>query len=263
MTNEINNEADGHASILGDLYRGRDTSISDLEAAFAWTMECRQFDDPKNELTDATDALTSDQLSALKGTHVNESLPSVLGEWEVARDALLACFAIERAEDLADELDDYEEAQAIIVDFMADSTGKDEWFDYHAARTSLAKHNLLDVVDFCIDEGVPASVVPDVILKATLSGWIDDVLKSDPALTTTRSDDRDGLVDDYRSLRSPGSATPPSQKSSKPSTNGDQNRWRGKRKSSNAKRRNPANTCPSANSWVTPEMLQRGSSPAS
>lgn len=200
LTNEINNEADGHASILGDLYRGRDTSISDLEAAFAWTMECRQFDDPKNELTDATDALTSDQLSALKGTHVNESLPSVLGEWEVARDALLACFAIERAEDLADELDDYEEAQAIIVDFMADSTGKDEWFDYHAARTSLAKHNLLDVVDFCIDEGVPASVVPDVILKATLSGWIDDVLKSDPALTTTRSDDRDGLVDDYRSL---------------------------------------------------------------
>jgi hypothetical protein len=113
---------------------------------------------------------------------------------------VLDAFDSSRQADLAGELNDYAEAADVIAALHADPGGQQEWFAYQEAQAELEASGLGVAIEFCIAERVPAAQVPEVLDRALLQEWADHILAADPSLRTVRAEDRDALVEEYRTL---------------------------------------------------------------
>src|SRR6266480_148101 len=120
--------------------------------------------------------------------------------WRRSRDAVMAAFGPDRRRELAAELDDYAGTAQLLEAMFDDTSGRDEWHAYQAARASLAAYGLDTAVDFCIAEHVEPAQVPGVIERAVLQEWAEHHLRTDPALATVRAADRAALVREYQEL---------------------------------------------------------------
>ena len=137
-------------------------------------------------------------MSAILAGH----LGAAADRWQQASQALTAAFDAGRQQDLAAELDDYDDAADLITALQQDTGGKDEWHAYQAARAALAAYGLDVAVDFCITQHVPPGQMPRVLERALLQEWAEHHLRADPDLSTVRAADRDALVSEYQSLDS-------------------------------------------------------------
>ena len=180
--------------VCGDLYAGRETDVTALRAALDWARRLRTM------ITGGTGALTPAHLKAAESAVPMPRLPAADEAWRQARDALMAAFDADRRADLVTELDDYDDAADLLTVMFDDTSGRDEWHTYQAARASLAAHGLDVAVDFCIAEHVDPAQMPQVIERALLQEWAEHHIRTDPALAAVRAADRDALVREYQEL---------------------------------------------------------------
>jgi REase_MTES_1575/Protein of unknown function (DUF4011)/AAA domain/Protein of unknown function (DUF3320) len=180
--------------VCGDLYAGAETDVTALRAALDWARRLRAM------ITGGTGPLTPAHLKAAESAVPMPRLPAADEAWHQARDALMTAFDPDRRPDLVTELDDYDDTADLLTVMFDDSTARDEWHTYQAARASLAAHGLDVAVDFCIAEHVEPAQVPQVIERALLQEWAEHHIRTDPALAAVRAADRDALVREYQEL---------------------------------------------------------------
>lgn len=188
---EFDRAAGSHESILGALFRGRDTDLAEIDRAIEWASQIRRL---------AGGSLTAVQRTVLKTSHPLYGIDVALAKWEDARDRVINAFDESRHAELSRELDDYRTAPRLIDEFREDSIGQEEWFAYSTAREHLEKHGLGAAIDFCVDERVPANQVPQVIERALLRSWADHTIQRDARLRPVMARDRAALVEEYRTL---------------------------------------------------------------
>jgi REase_MTES_1575/Protein of unknown function (DUF4011)/AAA domain/Protein of unknown function (DUF3320) len=180
--------------VCGDLYAGVQTDVTALRAALGWAQRLRAM------LTGGGSGLTPAQLKAAESAVPTTQLPAAVDAWRAARGDLMAAFSPDRREDLAAELDDYDDGIDLINAMWDDAGGRDEWHVYQAARASLAASGLEVAVDFCVAQQVTPAQVPRVIERALLQEWAEHHLRTDPDLAAVRAADRDALVAQYQEL---------------------------------------------------------------
>ena len=179
---------------FGQQYDGPRTDIAAIRLAVEWTRLLRSW------VTAADVPLTPVQVKAIETAVPTDSLAAAAESWEQARDALMEAFDADRRQDLAIELDSYEDGEDLIDALRQDTGGKDEWHAYHRARDALGTHGLSTAIDFCVSERLPSEQVPQVIERSLLQEWADHQLRTDPALSTVRTTDRNALVAEYQKL---------------------------------------------------------------
>ncbi|HUY48773.1 MAG TPA: DUF4011 domain-containing protein [Streptosporangiaceae bacterium] len=182
--------------LCGQLYAGVATNVAALRAALEWARRLRAM------ITGGAGPLTPAQLKAAESAVPADHLAKSADAWREACAALLAAFSPHRRRELAAELDDYQGGDELFEVMFNDTSGRDEWHAYQAARASLAAHGMDAVVDFCIAERVEPAQVPQVIERALLQDWAEYQLRTDPALAPLRAVGRDTLVSGYQQLDS-------------------------------------------------------------
>ncbi|MBG0562771.1 DUF3320 domain-containing protein [Actinoplanes aureus] len=183
-----------YESILGPVYRGRNTDQRALAEAIEWAARARA-------LRTGTDAaLTSEQAQALAAGRPAADLRPLIEAWEDARGRIIDAFGPARQVRLATALDRYETARDLLRDLRDDAGGQQEWFDYLAAREVLTGYGLDTAVDYCADHGMPARRVGDVVARTAYRAWVDEVIAADERLQPLAAAERAELVDEFRRL---------------------------------------------------------------
>ncbi|MBO3741927.1 DUF4011 domain-containing protein [Actinoplanes flavus] len=165
------------------------TDPAALAAAVAWAARTREL---------AGGQLTEAQAEALHDLRPVPGLAERAQEWAEAGRAVLAGFAPQRQAELRGRFDDYRRAATLLRQLRDDGSGQEEWFACLDAREVLAAHGLDAAVGYCADQHVDRALVPAVLRRALLHGWVDAVARADGRLRTWRSEDRDRLVAEFR-----------------------------------------------------------------
>jgi hypothetical protein len=180
--------------LCGQLYAGAATDVMALRDALEWAHHLRTM------ITGGPGPLTPAHLTAVESAVPADRLAKAADAWQEACAAVLAAFSPHRRRGLAAELDDYQAGDDLLEAMFNDTSGRDEWHAYQAARASLAAHGMDAAVDFCIAERVESAQVPRVIERALLQEWADEQLRIDPALAPLQAVGRDALVSGYQQL---------------------------------------------------------------
>jgi len=180
--------------LCGQLYAGAATDVRAMRDALEWARRLRAM------ITGGPGPLTPAHLTAAESAVPADRLAKAADAWQEACAAVLAAFSPHRRRELAAQLDDYQAGDDLLEVMFNDTSGRDEWHAYQAARASLAAHGMDAAVDFCIAEQTEPAQVPRVIERALLQDWADDQLRADPALAPLRAGGRDALVDRYQQL---------------------------------------------------------------
>jgi hypothetical protein len=184
----------GYETILGPVYRGKQTDLRALENALEWTAHARTL------RTGSDAALNNEQAQAMTAGRPAPDLSGLIEAWHTARQRIIDAFGPARQVRLGTALDRYETARDLLRDLLDDESGQREWFDYLAARNVLAEYGLETVVDYCADHAVDVRRLSDVIERAAYRAWIDRVLAEDERLQPLASSARDDLADEFRRL---------------------------------------------------------------
>ncbi|MDN5856399.1 MAG: hypothetical protein L0K86_26865, partial [Actinomycetia bacterium] len=187
----IDTEADRHRLACGPLYDGVTTDLAALRSAAAWGRDLQfRFGGPLNQ----------EQSHALDHAVDVELLRPAAAEWRAKRADVVEAFESSRHAELAEELEDADNARNLLRALQQDTGGQHEWRSYEGAVTALRRHGLREAVDFCAREQLGSHEVRDVIEKAVLSDWVEHHLATDPALQPARAPDRDAVVAEFREL---------------------------------------------------------------
>ena len=92
----------------------------------------------------------------------------------------------------------FDQAQQVIDALVADPYGPDEWHAYRNGIAVLARHSAEDLVASAAERGVEPQQLPDIVEQAVLRSWADGILATDKRLRSTRSDDLDARVADFK-----------------------------------------------------------------
>ena len=177
-------------SVLGGYFNFADTDLATLDEAIEWTIALRDL---------ADGALTPGQVKALEDCN-NVDASASYAKWVQSRDRIINAFASSRNDELTSEFDDYRGAVELMNELREDTIGQQEWFDYQRSRVELSNRGLDTAIDFCIEQRVPVHDVPAVAKRALLRAWADATIQNDRRLQPLLAEDREALVEEYRSL---------------------------------------------------------------
>ncbi|MER7830350.1 DUF3320 domain-containing protein [Streptomyces sp. NPDC095602] len=119
--------------------------------------------------------------------------------WSAAATALLDLFDTARKAQLAPCVrGPFEQAQQVLDGLLTDPQGPQEWQAYQEGVAVLSRHGAEDLVTGAAERGLDPEQLPDVVEQSLLRSWADDLLATDTRLRTTRSDDLDARVADFR-----------------------------------------------------------------
>lgn len=180
--------------ILGPRYAGEATDWPALTAALAWAQRVR------TTLSGPLAPSVAVNLSSL--TLTSEQVTDPIREWERARDRASAFFQPARAQELRMELGaDIGDAADLLAEMAATGTRDiDEWCLLAQERDWLSGRGLLPVLDAARTAQVDAASVPDAVEHALLQAWADETVRADDRLQRYRAAQRDGLVQEFRTL---------------------------------------------------------------
>ncbi|WP_430790064.1 DUF3320 domain-containing protein [Actinoplanes sp. G11-F43] len=181
-----------YGRVLGAAYKGTQTDVDALATAMAWTSEARRI------RVGVDTPLTRDQATALRAARPTDTLPSRVAEWQAAKDGILRAFAPGRHASLTAALADHGRALELLRALLADAGGQQEWFEYQAARATLAEHGLSEVIDFCAAAGLAVEQLLPVLGRALFQSWAGTVIREDDRLPPLDSEARDRLVEEFR-----------------------------------------------------------------
>ena len=184
-------DAHRHRDAVGSLYDGVQTDLDALHAAAIWALEMHEM---------AGGPLTPNQASALAGSVAVDSMRRAVSEWRARRADILDAFESARHTELAEELDNTDDARVLLRALKDDADGQQEWCSYSEAVESLRRHGLGEAVEFCAREQIPRGDLRGIIEKAVLAEWVDHHVSTDPALQPIRAQDRNAAVAEFREL---------------------------------------------------------------
>jgi very-short-patch-repair endonuclease len=184
---------DTDRQLLGERYRGLDSDWENLDADRSWAESLR------SATGGSVDAITAGRL--LETAVGPDGLEAVAKDWIEARDFVGGLFLGERASELNADLESSYEDGVDLLDRLEHSVRDiDEWSAHIAACNDLAELGLADAVSFAIRQKLTTEQLVPALERATLESWIDRVLAEDEALVSTRSQDRDAIVEEFRRL---------------------------------------------------------------
>ncbi|MEU3982711.1 DUF3320 domain-containing protein [Streptomyces sp. NPDC026672] len=207
---EVTRLADAHTALLGRYTPRTPEECADLDRALATadriaalTHEAERHDLLPDRLADEADG---DPFPTLLAENVRGGLAawcaaadSRAGRWTRAVTALLDLFDPARRTQLSPSLlGPFDQARPVIGGMVADPQGPEVWRTHADGLGVLARHGADGLVATAAERGVDPGRLPDVVEQALLRSWADDVLATDPRLRTTRSDDLDARVTDFR-----------------------------------------------------------------
>ncbi|MFE6128529.1 DUF3320 domain-containing protein [Streptomyces sp. NPDC056437] len=154
----------------------------------------------------ADDADPEERLPVLLADNVRRSLgawcsiaTSRAERWSRSVTELLDLFDAARGGQLSPSLlGFFDQAQQVIDALVADPYGPDEWHAYRNGIAVLARHSAEDLVASAAERGVEPQQLPDIVEQAILRSWADGILATDKRLRSTRSDDLDARVADFK-----------------------------------------------------------------
>ncbi|MFJ3715950.1 DUF3320 domain-containing protein [Streptomyces sp. NPDC090057] len=207
---EVTRLADGHLALLGrytprtrETYADLERALSTADRIEALSSEAARRDLLVDRLADDADA---DQLPGL----LAESVRGALAAWCSAADTraerwtrsvteLLDLFeAPRRAQLSASLLGSLDQAERVVEALHSDPQGPEVWRAYRDGVAALARHGADSLVAVAAERGVEPGRLPDVVEQALLRAWADGILATDPRLRSTRADDLDARVADFR-----------------------------------------------------------------
>ncbi|MBW1597415.1 DUF3320 domain-containing protein [Streptomyces sp. JJ38] len=119
--------------------------------------------------------------------------------WAASATALLDLFDATRSAQLSPSLlGDFDQAQQVLDALLGDPHGPEEWQAYHDCLSTLARHGAEMLVAGAAERGLDPQRLPDVVEQALLRSWVDSVLATDTRLRTTRSEDLDARVAEFK-----------------------------------------------------------------
>ncbi len=178
-------------AMFGDYLSAGSTNLKTLDGAIDWAMRLR---------TLADGPLTITQVKALADSTIVDAMQPAFEKWTKSQERVVNAFAPSRHTEMTEELDDYGDAITLVNDLRSDTVGQQEWFEYRRACESLALRGLDAAVDFCIEQRLSESDVPDAVNRALLRAWLDATIQRDERLRPLLATDREALVDEYRAL---------------------------------------------------------------
>ncbi|MFF9157838.1 DUF3320 domain-containing protein [Streptomyces sp. NPDC014846] len=207
---EVTRLADTHSGLLGRYTPRTSESYTDLERALrtadrieASSREAARRDLLVDRLADDADA---DRLPAL----LADSVRGALAAWCSAAEAraerwnrsvaeLLDLFDTSRRTQLsAALLGPLDQAEQAVAALHADPDGPEVWRSYQDGVAVLARHGADALVAGATERGVEPGRLPDIVEQALLRAWADGILATDARLRSTRADDLDARVADFR-----------------------------------------------------------------
>jgi very-short-patch-repair endonuclease/DNA polymerase III delta prime subunit len=207
---EAARSADHHTALLGRYTpRGRE-ALADLDRALATadriaalSIAVERRDLLADRLADDAD---TDRLPALLAANVRTSLGTwcaiVSGRaerWTRSVTALLDLFDTARRTQLSPSLlGSFDQAEQVIQTLLTDLQGPDVWHAYLDGLAVLARHGADGLVANAAERGIDPHLLPDVVEQALLRAWADGILTTDKRLRSTRSDDLDARVADFK-----------------------------------------------------------------
>ncbi len=119
--------------------------------------------------------------------------------WTASVTALLGLFGADRRVQLSPLLmgPSTRRGQALEA-LLADPHGPEEWHAYRGGIAVLAREGADVLVAGAAERGIEPQRLPEIVERAVLTSWADGILATDARLRTTRSDDLDARVADYR-----------------------------------------------------------------
>ncbi|WP_169079167.1 DUF3320 domain-containing protein [Microcella alkalica] len=145
-------------------------------------------------------SLTSNHLQALRSSQPATGIEEVVRRYADARQAFLLAFDDDRAEELQEDLDDFDSAREL-VDLMLDRLEDvDDWFELQRASSDCERLGLGPAVTHARQQRFPASDIQQYLRASVYRSWLDHQLRNDARLVGADSATRDGLVEKFRRL---------------------------------------------------------------
>ncbi|MFJ8078175.1 DUF3320 domain-containing protein [Streptomyces sp. NPDC096176] len=202
--------ADTHQAVLGHYTPRTESDLDRLDAALAagdriaaLTRDAEQVDRAAEQLADEADR---DRLAALLAANVRRALADWCdittrrtARWSTSAEAVVELFDAARRTQLSPLLlGTFDQAQQVVGTLDNDCRGPEEWQAHREGLTVLARHGADDIVSTAAERALSPELLPDVVEQALLRAWADGILASDERLRTTRSDDLDARVANFR-----------------------------------------------------------------
>lgn len=191
LDQSIESELAANAAAFGEL--GSTGDAAAFDTASKWVKAVREHLGGPVRPKAATMLLRTDLTAA--------ALRDPLALFGKAADALFGEFTSAHGSDLRSACELSFEEGASLLDQMAATVGDlNEWESYVEARSTLAREGWEATVESCEALRVPASDVGDILERAILNRWVDEVLDGDERLRPKRAVDREDLLAEFRAL---------------------------------------------------------------
>jgi hypothetical protein len=186
-------EAPAVRALLGGGYAGVVTDMTRLGNDLHWARDVRSL------LGSPVRSRVAEQL--LVAFPDAQAVTADLARHDKLLGELLSHLAPLRHAQLTAELGASFEDALDLLDELERSVGDiDEWTAYVEAQNALKSLGLGELLDELVELAPPAGAVVAGVERATLQAHVDHLLHTDPRLATSRSADRDHLVEQFRQL---------------------------------------------------------------
>lgn len=179
---------------LGDGYRGVDTDWDAFVEHLTWAVELRDLIGRE---------LDEEAVRRLLSSAIDPSeLAEPLDTWTTARDAVASNFADDRKREIQHDLmTTPDDARALLAELALTVGDIEEWFEYAGARETMVELGLAPTVEFCETERVDRDRLAEVVERAVLEAWADDVIEQDrERIGSVRGEQLQNVVEEFRRL---------------------------------------------------------------
>ncbi|MEU7580593.1 DUF3320 domain-containing protein [Streptomyces sp. NPDC041068] len=202
--------ADAHVALLGGYTPRTEDEFVPLDKALAvaWRIDALAERSERRDLLAAqlADGTVANPIIALQARTARGALADWcdiaerrVAEWEKTAGRLLALFDDARQIQLHPEtMGTLEQARRAMAVLQADPHGPDEWQAYNHGLAVLNRFGAGELVQRCVERGISAEQLPEVVERGLLQAWADAVFADDSRLRTTRSADLDARLEEFR-----------------------------------------------------------------
>jgi transcription elongation GreA/GreB family factor len=178
--------------LLGSGYRASESDWGSMRRAVDWAEDLRAL----------TGAVSTTTAAGLIEAHVEPNqIVELLSRWEQAASVLLARFQPGWWQVISRRLASSYDRGLELLERLGESLGDiDEWFDHLRHREELRRWGLEETTADCATLRVSSDQLVQLVERALLEGWADQIAQGDLRLSETRSPDRDRLVEEFRRL---------------------------------------------------------------
>lgn len=171
-------------------------ALADLETAILWADAARKLD----VVTMDADLAVLIADSPLDGTEA-EAIERERAEFAAACDDLRAFLGESASTKIEAALSGpFDEVEHVIASLRASADQLPEWWDHVDSRATLVDSGFQPLLDEAARGGIASTQIPAAVERALLSGWLEQVLGSDPRLSNLGAKKRQNQVEEFQRM---------------------------------------------------------------